>query len=217
MIKAFIFDNENVIVHSDWDGVARSVSEMFHVPLENGPAFKRRLREIKDATGGILLERWSTAQISREEFWGSALATYGLEPTLHNIERMSSALENLAQTVQPEMLHLLTDLKTQYKLFLLSNSTPEIEVGIRQRHSYLDFFDAVYFSHRTGVRKPHADAYLTVLHENRLQPRECIFIDDGKKNCESARQLGIPAIQYRYEQTPVRLREKFTTALNSYR
>ena len=39
-------------------------------------------------------------------------------------------------------------------------------------------FEKFYLSHEINLRKPNTDIYEFVLNENKLQAKECLFIDD---------------------------------------
>jgi putative hydrolase of the HAD superfamily len=42
-----------------------------------------------------------------------------------------------------------------------------------------------------GMRKPHADGYLKILTENRLEPATTLFVDDNKDNIRGAADVGL--------------------------
>jgi FMN phosphatase YigB (HAD superfamily) len=48
-----------------------------------------------------------------------------------------------------------------------------------------------------GARKPGPEIYRRALDVTQRDPAECLFIDDREGNLESARQLGMHAIQFR--------------------
>ncbi|MBN2686504.1 MAG: HAD family phosphatase [Pontiellaceae bacterium] len=56
--------------------------------------------------------------------------------------------------------------------------------------------DGLFFSYQIGVRKPHADIYRHALNQLDCPPEECLFIDDLPENINTARALGIQAIQF---------------------
>jgi HAD superfamily hydrolase (TIGR01509 family) len=49
----------------------------------------------------------------------------------------------------------------------------------------------------TGLRKPDRETFLFAARSLELPPERCLFVDDRKPNCESARSVGMPAIQFR--------------------
>ena len=95
----------------------------------------------------------------------------------------------------------LPKLAKTYRLFLLSN-TNEIHLrAFQSQYENLypgkkmdDLFEAAYYSHRIGFRKPTPESYQFVLNTHRLQPQETLFIDDSLPNIEAAKKLRIKTI-----------------------
>ncbi|MBS3169996.1 HAD-IA family hydrolase [Candidatus Woesearchaeota archaeon] len=84
--------------------------------------------------------------------------------------------------------------KRGVKVFLLSNNFKE-RTEYYQKH-FPELFESVdnaYFSWKTGFVKPDRKAWLNVLKENKLDPKECLYFDDSEKNVTVARELGITA------------------------
>ncbi len=100
-----------------------------------------------------------------------------------------------------ESLAVLPQLRNRYQLYLLSN-TNEIHLQEFQRRyqllspqsSFDDLFDAAYYSHRIGHRKPDAGAFQFVLEKHGLIPQETLFIDDSINNIEAAQALGLQTV-----------------------
>lgn len=99
-------------------------------------------------------------------------------------------------------LNLLKRLREHYQVFILSNTN---NIHLDHIHRYMmpapyghklldDFVDVAYYSHRLGMRKPDADIYQHVLHENNLAPEATLFLDDNPHNVEAARALGIQTL-----------------------
>jgi putative hydrolase of the HAD superfamily len=57
-------------------------------------------------------------------------------------------------------------------------------------------FDAVLESSKTGVRKPDPRIYQMMCELLKLEPAECVYIDDLGVNCKPASQLGMTAIKF---------------------
>lgn len=53
-----------------------------------------------------------------------------------------------------------------------------------------------FVSHKTGLRKPDAEAFLGAAHTLGLPPQRCLLIDDREENCVAARALGMPAVRF---------------------
>jgi glucose-1-phosphatase len=98
-------------------------------------------------------------------------------------------------------LQILQQLRNYYDLFLLSNTNEIHELSfnslLQQQHGIPSlgvFFDKVYYSHRIGMRKPDREIFEHVLHENGLQAKDTLFIDDSPQHITAAKELGIQTI-----------------------
>ncbi len=116
-------------------------------------------------------------------------------------EQIRDAWNALLLQFRNNSIAILPELKKKYRLYLLSN-TNEIHLqefqhrfnSTFQQASFDDFFDAAYYSHRIGHRKPNASAYQFVLDKHDLIAAETLFIDDSINNIEAAQKLGIQTI-----------------------
>ncbi len=116
-------------------------------------------------------------------------------------EQINNAWNALLLDFRMESIAILPMLRSKYKLYLLSN-TNEIHLQEFQRRfettflqtSFDSFFDAAYYSHRIGHRKPNASAWQFVIDKHELIAEETLFIDDSINNIEAAQKLGIQTI-----------------------
>jgi putative hydrolase of the HAD superfamily len=96
-----------------------------------------------------------------------------------------------------ERIELLQRLKTNYRLFLLSNTNSihykEFQRKLRlQTGNYLeDYFEKTYYSHEVGLSKPSIEIFQLVISENKLDPSQTLFIDDTEGNIVAAKQAGL--------------------------
>ena len=133
-----------------------------------------------------------------EFFYNNFRAATGLH--LSN-EQIRDAWNALLLNFRKDSIGFLPGLKKRYRLYLLSN-TNEIHLQEFQHRfettfhqtSFDDFFDAAYYSHRIGHRKPNASAYQFVLDKHGLIAAETLFIDDSINNIKAAQKLGIQTI-----------------------
>lgn len=58
-------------------------------------------------------------------------------------------------------------------------------------------FDALEVSCEDGFRKPDPHAFQFILKKLDVQPEEAVFIDDGQKNLEPAKKLGMKTILFK--------------------
>jgi putative hydrolase of the HAD superfamily len=99
--------------------------------------------------------------------------------------------------IPSERLELLEKLRKKYRLLLLSNSNPlHVEVSAVTAlegtgKTIRDYFDKCYFSYEMGLTKPDPAIFEALLADAGVEATECLFLDDGPKNIEAAKTLGI--------------------------
>lgn len=97
-----------------------------------------------------------------------------------------------------QKLKLLEKLKTQFRIYLLSNTNgihlSHIENVMLNGASLDPYFHKAYYSHKIKMRKPDSIIFEYVLADNMLEPLQTVFLDDNKENIEAAKSVGIQTI-----------------------
>lgn len=96
-----------------------------------------------------------------------------------------------------ETVDILMDLKQRgYPVYGLTNwNDVKFQVAI-QEFPFLRLFDGRIVSGEVNLAKPDPEIYKLLLDTYKLNPRECLFIDDRIENVTAARDLGIEAVQF---------------------
>jgi epoxide hydrolase-like predicted phosphatase len=104
--------------------------------------------------------------------------------------------------IPAKRLELLTKLKENYKLAVLSNTNAihidAVYALLQTDHRMERFeplFDRIFYSHEMGLAKPSIEIYERMLAELGTTADRVIFFDDLKANVEAAASLGINAVQ----------------------
>lgn len=95
-------------------------------------------------------------------------------------------------------LELLQKLKSKYRIFLLSN-TNDIHLQavnralkkVSNENNLSGFFEKTYYSFEMGMRKPDAEIFKKVCHENNLDYQKTLFIDDTERHILGAKEVGL--------------------------
>ncbi|WP_276480766.1 HAD family hydrolase [Paraflavitalea pollutisoli] len=97
-----------------------------------------------------------------------------------------------------ERVKLLQRLKSQYRLFLFSNTNAIHLQSLQDSYSNSyagsrldDLFEKTWYSHHIKLRKPELKAFEYVLQDAGLQAAETLFVDDALANVEGARAVGL--------------------------
>jgi putative hydrolase of the HAD superfamily len=188
-IKNIIFDLGGVIINLD---IPKTISEFNK--LSNQP-FESIYNQLQQTP---VFDLFDKGQITEKDFFVE------LKKALQNDvtdEELLFAWNAMLLDFPKHRLELLSKLKPNYRLFLLSNTNEshvlEFEKTLVASHGYQNlepFFEKVYYSCRMNQRKPNAEIFESVLNENNLIAEETLFIDDSPQHVEGALTLGIKAM-----------------------
>lgn len=188
-IKNIIFDLGGVIINLD---IPKTISEFNK--LSNQP-FESIYNQLQQTP---VFDLFDKGQITEKDFFVE------LKKALQNDvtdEELLFAWNAMLLDFPKHRLELLSKLKPNYRLFLLSNTNEshvlEFEKTLFASHGYQNlepFFEKVYYSCRMNQRKPNADIFESVLNENNLIAEETLFIDDSPQHVEGALTLGVKAM-----------------------
>jgi glucose-1-phosphatase len=112
-----------------------------------------------------------------------------------------SAWNALLGDFPPARIQLLHQLKTKYRLFLLSNTNSLHLEALHQIYQASfgparldDHFEKAYYSHLLGLRKPDRKSYAWIIDQHGLDPEKTLFVDDAVVNVEGANAAGLKGI-----------------------
>jgi len=185
-ISNIIFDLGGVLLDIDYQN---TIDAFIHLGFPNFSTFYSHL----NANG--FFEGWDTGKVTAHEFRKTLKNMHGNGVTDQQID---DAWNAMIFEFDPERLKQVLQLRSKYKVFLLSNINEIHYDAVWTRINQLpggvwfpDLFDKMYFSHLMGRKKPNADSYLTVLNENGLKASETVFVDDLMPNIEGAKAVGL--------------------------
>ena len=115
---------------------------------------------------------------------------------------ITEAFNRFLVGIPKERLQRLRQLREKgYRLYVLSNTNPImynswIAEHFRQEgYTINDYFDGIVCSFQELTCKPDPEIFSTVVRRYRLDPAETLMLDDSQANCESARSIGLSALQ----------------------
>ena len=134
-------------------------------------------------------------KISEEEYRREVCKKIGREVTF---EELQHCWLGYMKEIPERNLVTLRNLKKQgYRVILLSNTNPYVSAWVDSEtfsadgHPIGDYFDAMYRSYEVKYMKPDENFFRYVLSQEQIMPEECLFIDDGPRNCCAASELGL--------------------------
>lgn len=98
--------------------------------------------------------------------------------------------------IPKEKVQIVKELKKKFKLLLLSN-TNQLHIensavqALAPHHCTLnELFDKTYLSYEMKMAKPNEDIFRALLNDAEVNAENCLFLDDGPKNIETAKNMG---------------------------
>ena len=138
-------------------------------------------------------EHWNLltlGKITEDEYWDNFLQASKINMDKKYLkDKVRSSLYPLEHTTR-----ILNLLKNHYKLAILSNHAKAWSEYMIQTFDLFKSFDQMIFSCDVGLRKPDPKIYEITLEQSKCDPKECVFIDDKKRNTDAAEKLGIKGI-----------------------
>jgi glucose-1-phosphatase len=185
-IKNIIFDLGGVIINLNTDKTYQQFSRLSGIGLEE-------LKSKSDKSA--FFDLYEKGLLTDQEFRNQLRLFLKCEASDSEID---TAWNAMLLDIPQQRIQLLKQLRSNYKLFLLSNTNnihlqcfTEIVKDTTGLSSLSDCFDRDYYSHLMKMRKPDAEIFQYVLNENNLKPDETLFLDDNQANLRGAASVGI--------------------------
>lgn len=193
MIENIIFDLGNVIIDLDIDRTFQ------HLKHWLGDDYELKLKNMRPDDDIFI--QFEIGEISEETFFETLRST---SDTPLSIRQLKEAWNAMLIQIPPRRFEMLLRLKSQYNVFLLSNTNSThvdwVDGYLKTVYGFsIQDFDARYFhksyySHLIHLRKPNEGIYEYVLQDADLNPQTTLFIDDNAHNIEGAKKVGLHTI-----------------------
>jgi putative hydrolase of the HAD superfamily len=185
-IKNIIFDLGGVLLDIDYHKTAKAFANL---------GVKDFGELYSQANANDLFEALETGAISEEAFYQSLGAHCSPETSR---QQMQTAWNAILLNFRKESLTALAELKSRYRVYLLSNTnsihlTAFNQILLEQtgKPSLDGYFIKSYYSHLIQLRKPYLATYEWVLGDANIVAAETLFIDDSINNIKGAMEAGI--------------------------
>lgn len=185
MIKNIIFDFGGVIAAIDRDKAVEAFVRLGLVDAD--------LRLDKYHQTGIFQEL-EEGHITAEVFQNKLGELCGRKLGWDETQR---AWMGFFSSVNEDILKYIEELRSSYKLYVLSNTNPYVMGWACSKDFSLTgnplshYFEKLYLSYEIGYTKPDERIYRFALEDASLNPEETLFVDDGLANAEAGKKLGM--------------------------
>ncbi len=185
-IKNIIFDLGGVIINLSVEKTHQAFASLSGLPVD----------EIKTIVHhGDFFNQYEKGLISDSEFRDHLRESLNLRV---DDGELDNAWNAMLLDIPMERIRLLEQLKSGFRIFLLSNTNNIHLQSFNHQVKQLTGFNAIdeyfhqaYYSHLVKMRKPDLEIFEHVLHTSNLIPEETLFLDDNKDNLTGANKAGI--------------------------
>lgn len=197
MVKAVLFDFGNTLFlfHIDVEELDRHTLQLL-----NQEGYQVSYEAFMEAMERIQGERErlyeSHIELPSEQMYTRLLLALGIPPPKDLVERLHHLYcQHFTYQMRPETEEVLRELKTRFKLGIVSNSTSLAPAHILRETGLEGYFALILLSRDLGIRKPHPAIFQYALQGLGVEADEAVFIGDSlNHDVEGARRSGIRAI-----------------------
>ena len=184
MIRTFLFDMGNVLVHFCHDRMCRQLAEVCDSDGET-------VRQLLFDTG--LQADFERGRFSEAELHKLLEEHFDRPLPYTDLVHAGSDIFTLNASIVP----VLDELKRRgYRLVLLSNTSVSHLNWVRRQWDVLDRFDHLVTSYAAGAIKPEPPIFDAALAAAECPPKQCFYTDDILEYITAARAYGIDAEQF---------------------
>src|SRR5436305_857692 len=117
----------------------------------------------------------------RYETWRRALAQHGVEHGTFAQKLADLFREERSSNYQcfPEVETALQQLRSKYKLGMLTNGAASVQQAKIERMGLGQYFDGIVVSGEVGIGKPNPEVFTAALAKLAVEPREAVMVGDN--------------------------------------
>lgn len=186
--NAVIFDLGGVLLDIDYKATENALRGLL------GPRSERYYQQTKQSP---LFDDLETGRIEPHQFHQSICDLVGAPLSPAAINEAWNAMLGRLPIARMKFVQKVAERR---RVFLLSNTNAIHKAAFDKiiaedlaGQNFDAYFEAAYYSHLVGLRKPHPEVYRFVTDRHGLDPARTLFIDDNRDNVEGARQAGLQA------------------------
>lgn len=186
-IKAIIFDYGCVITMNQDERLIYTMCKELNLTHE---IFKNSYTKFRPD--------YDAGSITAEEFWQNICHDCQRVCTKSLVRRLIQLDIKSWTVINKDIREYILGLKKYtIKKAIISNMCKEVLEYINKKISWFTIFDETVYSCNLNTCKPGKPIFYKCLELLRLNPDECLFIDDSYDNCTSAGEIGMHSIHFK--------------------
>ena len=176
-----LFDLGGVIENHDFHGFSKFIEKNYGIDAKL--FHKTLLENLRLNDEGALVDREMVNRINE----------LGLN---YNLRTFYADYFKFISLNKPILEYIKNELRNKFRVCIFSNCRKRHIIRSVKLYHYDKIFDRIFISQYCKMRKPEPRYYKFVLNKLKVNPEDCIFIDDKERNMPPARKMGINCIVY---------------------
>jgi putative hydrolase of the HAD superfamily len=211
-IRALLFDVNGTLIDIETDEwMEQAYRAIAHYLTYQG--FDLHRGDVRDLYFKIMKEQFAASSEIYPEFdvvavwrevlrrcgtaWTRSLAPEKLRQMPLFLAEMQRGISRKRLLAFPQTLEILTQLKTRYRLAVVSDAQSAYGAPELRAVGLAGLFDPIVISGDYGYRKPDPRLFQTALTKLQVRPQEAIFVgNDRFRDVHGARQVGMKTILF---------------------
>lgn len=140
-----------------------------------------------------LVYDYAAGKITQDMFWQRVTKYLNVDKKV--TQDMEKTWFN-SYKIRKEMPEIIEKLRRNYKVVVVSGNLRERVEFLNKKFNLHKIFDSYFYSFDYGTNKPSADLCKFVFRKLRIDPEECVMIDDNKKYLLNVKKLRVKIIQF---------------------
>jgi putative hydrolase of the HAD superfamily len=179
-IKNIIFDISGVFLTLDEKSTLEYYAKKLKVPLE-------KICKVHES----LITAYDTNNIKDDEFLKKLFNGINRKVDKNYWKKKLSMKKS-----SPEMFEFLEKIKKKYPVYFVTNEGSNYWKSVDKKFKIHEKFNGGIASYEVSVSKPDIKIFQALCKKFRLQPEDCLFLDDKEKNLGGAEKLGMKTLVF---------------------
>lgn len=133
---------------------------------------------------------FSDGFLPEKELWEKVEKKFGVKAKSNLLE------DNFHPVIVEPLLAIYKDLKAKGLRVVTGSNNNEGHWRVSSNLNQFEVFDALYASHLMHHHKPERAFYEYIIEAEKVDPKECIFIDDMEVNLVEPKKMGMKTFLY---------------------
>ncbi|MCS7131177.1 MAG: HAD-IA family hydrolase [Hadesarchaea archaeon] len=197
MLKAVTFDMGGTLAEGGLDLRSYQTKLLRYLACSGFEVNREKYQEaMRSALEDLRKARERLMEVKFEEFYSGVLRALQVPPSPRTLEGiMKIYIENFRMVLKPHARDVLSELKKNYELGIISNSMSGLARNFLKMEGLSDYFKVIVISRDVGIRKPSPKVFHRALELLGVEPTEAAHVGNSmEEDVAGAKAAGMRSV-----------------------